>query len=279
VPLDPQFVRIARRHFNPYSPSSGTELVAPLLYSLARMLRPRTVVEFGSGYSTLFILRALADNARDADVESQHLLAKTHRTSVLERWVTDDAGPTADARAAADEWLGAGGVACGVDPAFYLRRHSPHLFSFESQSPDHEYARQMRHAVDVMGVQSIFTHLCGQGFRKDALPADALPMDLAWNDQDQFVEFFLEFWDHLNPAGGVMVFHNVPGESCWHEAVEAIRRQRAAHGDLEYLLLEEPHKLNQNGCAVLRRTTGYRPRFALSRPEHIVQTLRTLVAS
>jgi len=43
-------------------------------------------------------------------------------------------------------------------------------------------------------------------------------------------------------------------------------------------MLDEPHKLNQNGCAILRRNAG-RPRFAAERPHCVVNALRELVSS
>ena len=271
MPLDEEFIVAARQHFNPYLPDSGTELVAPLLYWLARMLRPRTVVEYGSGYSTLFILRALADNIDDIQAEQRNLRAKTQGTRLFERWSVSTESLIGD------PWLGAGEVACGVDPAFYLQRYTPHLFSFEQLPGDHEYAKHMRGAVAAIGHESLFTHICGQSFCKDALPSGALPIDWAWNDDDRYVDFFSEFWESLNPSGGLMIFHNPAGWIPNYETIRSIVQQRAPHGDLECLLLEEPHKLSQNGCAILRRTTHYQPRFALSRPQEVLQALQTLM--
>lgn len=48
-----------------YSTYMGVEHVAPLLYSLVRFLKPVTIAEIGSGYTTLFLLRALRDNERE----------------------------------------------------------------------------------------------------------------------------------------------------------------------------------------------------------------------
>ncbi|MFT7359643.1 MAG: hypothetical protein ACI9V0_003521 [Parasphingorhabdus sp.] len=40
----------------------GTELVAPFLYSLVRMLRPTRLLEIGCGYTTPWLIKALEDN-------------------------------------------------------------------------------------------------------------------------------------------------------------------------------------------------------------------------
>jgi len=45
-----------------YQAGMGTELVAPFLYSLVRMLRPTRLLEIGCGYTTPWLIKALADN-------------------------------------------------------------------------------------------------------------------------------------------------------------------------------------------------------------------------
>jgi hypothetical protein len=288
--MDVEFLTTARQHFDPFLLSSGTELVSPLLYSLARMLRPRSVVEFGSGYSTLFILRALADNVAAIEAEKNALLAKTKAARLLERW-GPDRQPQADMDAAAHDWLDSGGVACGVDPVFYCKEYAPHLFSFEHLPEDHEYVEHMRSAVDAIGHTSLFTQFCEQGFAQNTLPPEFLPLDWVWNDCHYDLEFLSEFWEYVNPSGGLLILHNITGHSTYFQTLQSFVEQRAPYGDLEHLVLEEPHKLMQNGCAILRRTTAYQPRFSLTythkkegppvvpaRPEEVLQALRTLLS-
>src|SRR4051812_8840639 len=74
--MDKSFVEAVLRNFNPYTPRSGTESVAPLLYSLARVGRYETITEFGTGYTTAFLAKAMADNRRDF---------LEHRKSLIER--------------------------------------------------------------------------------------------------------------------------------------------------------------------------------------------------
>ena len=45
-----------------YSVHMGVENAASLLYSLIRFVKPKSVVEVGAGYTSLWLLRALADN-------------------------------------------------------------------------------------------------------------------------------------------------------------------------------------------------------------------------
>jgi hypothetical protein len=55
------------------------------------------------------------------------------------------------------------------------------------------------------------------------------------------MEFFDEFWPHLNLAG-----------------------------DPELLTFHEPYQLNQNSCTILRRATEYRPSFTTMTPARVV---------
>src|SRR4051812_43144154 len=106
-------VEVASQAFDPFNPRSGTEHMAPLLYSLVRMTKPKSIVEYGSGYTTLFILAACAENVADAKEEARLLGEKTR-----------------NARSSID-WLKGGGKACNVDPAFYLQPFTPHVYCFE----------------------------------------------------------------------------------------------------------------------------------------------------
>jgi hypothetical protein len=269
MPIDEKFQRVARLAFNPYVRSSGTEHVALLLYSLVRMARPRTVVEYGSGYTTLFLLAALADNARDIEDERAALHAKTLAAGEI---VELDL-PWKDPRVG--EWFGSGDKACGVDPAYYLDAYVPQLFSVEGSDESHEYVRRMREAVAELRLAPLLTHLTGAAPSVDILPERAFPIDLAWNDDKAFRTFFETYWPHLNPRGGLMVFHNTTAVKCFWDEIVWMKEARAAAGDLELLTMQEPHKLAQNSCTILRRTSGFQPRFLanVSAPE-VFEALR-----
>ena len=280
--LDADFVQTARHYFNPYTPSSGTEHVAVLLYALARMTRPQVVVEYGSGYSTLWLLKALAENRRDADEEHELLVRKTARTGILQKLSEQEAAKPfaewdAQLKAATFEWFATNDKSCGVDPRFHLTPHRPHVYSFEALPEPHPYPRRLSAAVEAMGLKELFTLICGRQFSVDALPSEHRRIDWAWNDHTHYREFFTEFWEHLNPAGGIMVFHNVPGSPEAGEDLAWMKQQRAGQGDLEVLVLEESHKLDQKGCAILRRTSGYRPRHLAGNAAGVLNDLGLLV--
>jgi predicted O-methyltransferase YrrM len=253
--IDLSFLQSAGQAFDPFVPAAGTEHMAPLLYSLARMVRPATVVEFGSGYTTLFLLRALADNLKDIQTERTLLREKS---LALMRPEHKQATRPEHKQTAFERWFATPGKACAADPSYYLKPYLPHLYSFEKLSEGHPYSRKVVRAVTEIGHISLFTHIHGE-FSADALPDKRI--DLAWNDDREYAQFFEACWPRLNESGGLLIFHNVPAvEELWR-SIEWMQSQRAAQKDLEVLILHEPHKLNQNGCAILRRNTNYQPSF------------------
>jgi hypothetical protein len=261
--IDSQFIKMAREAFNPFVPSSGTEHVAQLLHSLARMIKPRSILEYGSGYTTLFLLSALAENVADFAEEAASLRAKT-ATAIAGRESTEG-------------WNQAGGKACGVAPGFYLGPYAPKLYCFDSG--DHAYRSKVTKAVCDLGLEEFLAYMPERQFSVEALPAEAFPIDLAWNDDGDYGDFFNLFWPKLNPKGGLMIFHNTTAVEPMWQAVNYLKEGRSFSGDLEILTLAEPHKVWQNSCTILRRTTNYQPTFMTSSREQIMADLMQFMKS
>ena len=142
--MNRRIAEIASRHFNPRTLMSGTEQMAPLLYALIRMTRPATVVEYGTGYSTLFILQELADGLADYDAEREELLQKSHASGILGPDAQEWSGATPEFR----RWFAGGGRASAVDAAHYLEPYQPHLYCFENNPEDHPYRVALRAAIE-----------------------------------------------------------------------------------------------------------------------------------
>lgn len=263
--IDKEFLRVAQKSFSPYCPYSGTENVALLLYSMVRISRPRVVVEYGSGYTTLFILAALAENTADSKVESALLKEKTELLGGLNTLNLGSENPAFTA------WLEKPDKSCCVDPGYYLDLKPSHLYSFEEKGEDDEYSRRMRSAVETLDLSQWFSHVHASGFSIDSLPPDARPVDLAWNDALHYKEFFEAFWPTLNPKGGLMIFHNTVARKYSWDAIQWMSAKRSLAKDMEVVTLPEIHKLNQNSCTILRRITAYQPPCLTRHPEEILR--------
>lgn len=249
TPLNSDFLSAAKAAFDPYVPDSGTEHVAHLLYSLLRMSRPRSVVEYGSGYTTLLMLAALAANESDVQEEQDLLNRKTAAAFAGEAIIVGD---SLSSREYADR---------------------PRLYTFEKLAAEHEYSKRMTETVSQLGLSQLLVYLPGRAPTPDVLPSEALPIDLAWNDDDRYMEFFDSFWPCLNQNGGLMVFHNVVSVNAHWYQISRMKEMRSRFGDLEVLTIAEPHKLNQSSCAILRRTTDYRPTFEVRNRARVMRDL------
>lgn len=239
MPLDTQFFSVARVLMHP---GMGTENVGPLLYALACMRRPRRVLAVGLGYSTLFLLQALADAEREAARDRALLDQRLHDPARVEVLLPE---------------------AVDTMPAV--------LVGCDDFSDDDGRLGQLQRCVDRLELGSrMRLHRC----RYQDLPdePEAPPYDLVWIDcghQLDYAELCNRFWPKLQPDGGLLGMHythvDVPvdtGEGAPQRVVvagpwvNAVKRQLADAGPaarFELLSLVEPHKARQGSVTLLRR--------------------------
>jgi hypothetical protein len=75
----------------------GCENMGPLLYALTRFVKPRRLLEVGAGYTSLWLLRALADNDAELEACSQALAADGYKVSSAD-WMVDGLAPALSAQ-------------------------------------------------------------------------------------------------------------------------------------------------------------------------------------
>lgn len=238
MPLDSNFLKAVRSVDRNWS--MGVELVSPLLYSLIRLARPRSVLEVGAGYSTLFILQALADNLEDFKTSRKKLAGhvRSDRHKGLRRLLKGrHPNPLAV-------------------PEYYETPYRPLLSVIDDTSHPatsatkvEEVARELRlnsflkfHEGDFRGMASRFGE-------------ESLPLDLIWFDCGMLREFLAEYWDLLNPRGGLLLIHTLPSNRTKFAALKEFREKLVQSGSapFETLSLLEPHKWRQNSVTLIRK--------------------------
>jgi predicted O-methyltransferase YrrM len=235
-------------------PGMGTENAGPALRVLARMLRPRTVLEVGAGSSTLHLLLGLRD-ARSEAAEDRRIvrgeIAADERASVLHpRSVLDD--------------------------------YAPRLLVVDDLSVPGTSAHQVREAACSLGLDDLLTFVERDFFDLADQELDAWgPLDLVWLDagtQADDAGFLTSLWPRVAP-GGTVVLHEPylattvethtgqghPRVACRvvpTPLLQELRRQAAVPGGaFDVLALGEPHKHRQTGLLLLRKHgTGERDR-------------------
>lgn len=238
MPLTADFMRITD---SLRVPSMGTENVAFLLYSLTRMLRPRSVLEIGSGYTTMFLAEALADAAAEAAADRQ----------LLEDGSADDRARLLSERA--------------------RHEYDPMLFAFDTLVHERTSAGRLPEALAAAGLAERVT-LATASFRGASalVPASRRPLDLIWFDCGGAglggIDFLNEYWPLVNDNGGIVGLHSMrvapplrrgrPACTVPSPLLNELLRRQAAAGPrraFEILSLAEPHKAVQSDVTLLKK--------------------------
>lgn len=231
-------------------PVMGSEIVAPLLYSLIRFTRPRRVLEVGTGYTTPFIARALADNIADFEHGSRQLVSKTRdflkalgshphgeeRKREQEKWVTTEPAL--------------------ASPQFYALPYAPRFLAIDSLTLPTSSASKVCGVLGKLGLHNYVTLIDGD-FRSvhDQIGPEFLPIDFAWVDCDQTLDFFDQYWKDINPQDGLVVIHWLLTDKGGETVLEYIKSKCRVNQDLELVSFWEPHKIAQNSLTIIRKIT------------------------
>jgi hypothetical protein len=241
MPLDPRFYQAVEPL---YFSGMGTEHVAPLLYSLIRMTRPRTVLEVGLGHTTPFIAQALKDNVDEFESDRR----------LFEKPIENDERRLL------------------LAPEHYQSDYRPKLYAIDDFSDPESSGPQAFEIVRSLGLAS-FVEVSQGDFRgrSQKLAPSAFPLDFVWFDcggLPEYVDFIEEYWRLINPEHGLLLLHftywqlsfvqdGVEGKKliCGPIANEMKRQQLGTglNATFEILSLVEPHKHRQGSVTLVRK--------------------------
>lgn len=225
-----------------YEQVMGAENLGPLLYSLVRFTKPQNVLELGGGFTSLFLLQALADN--DAECALAAEAAASAPSGVP--WLT---------------------------PAYAGAKTAPGtLHVVDNLAHECTSAHRVQAGADALGIaRSLRFH------DADALDADASSrlavapsaaggarfFGLIWIDlgaAHRLRALVDAWWPRMDPAGGMLIVHSTLTNEAGQVWLEHMRAASNApdgyYGRFELLSLLEPHKCFQNSVTMLRRRGG-----------------------
>ena len=276
-----------------HDPHMGAENLGPSLYALVRFVKPKTVLEIGAGYTSLFLLQALRDNDDE--------LAFLRREKRADR-EADEGGQKPMAGMPSDAaWFAA------AETRRLLRSPSV-LHCVDDLSHAFCTAREIKKTAERLGVEKHLEMYDGDAWagappacrpklslgtkkKKDGTPtAVAGPVDMLWVDfgvGDRLDAFLRLYWPSVKPGGFVVVHSTVTnratrawlervrrGEFAWLEtrgdAVDArtnekkrkrnpsvaekgVSRRVSERDEVHHVSFLEPHKRYQNAFTVLQK--------------------------
>jgi predicted O-methyltransferase YrrM len=213
-----------------FMPEMGTESTAPLLYWLVRFLRPSRVLEVGMGYTTPFLAQALRDNQT----------AVTAERVLLGEAASDRPQPLAR-------------------PDYYERPYRPALICIDRMTDADSSAPRAFGVLSELGLADLVTVVEDdlRGASTTVRERFGL-LDLAWIDTWDTLAFLREYWQLVDPAGGVLAVHYLmtyPEGRAVQAYINSLRGPEG--GRLEVTNLCEPHKTYQNSTTIIRRIRDY----------------------
>lgn len=277
--LDREFMDVVE---DLYVPAMGTDTMAPMLYSLIRFTRARTVLEAGMGYTTPFLAKALHDN---------DVCFRAERAALIEKTVTylDDIDAMGPAGRIAEngperralgaiyedkssqlgnrrtEWMFANPGSL-LRPGFYLEEPPAQLCCVDNGVAESSSAKSVSPKLAQLGLTDYVSTYDDEFWSIDFTSAAAhhLPFDVIWVDLPITVMNVLSLlrgphWELLNPDGGLLVIHDMltheGGQMLVKEFFKADQQKR--FDDFEFFGLIEPQRAVQNSFVMIRKLTKH----------------------
>ncbi len=229
----------------------GTEIMGPLLYTLVRFTQANRILEVGAGYTSLFLLKAIADNESDrrkhqrvADwlraemAESPDELKQRAEKEMplrrLDYYVDRDVLPAK--LVLIDPLLNPGSSAD-------LVQNEAAKLGLDGRLE--QYACDFRDCASEMRLQE---------------PC----FDLVWYDcgyYQDYKDFIDLYWDMFSPNGGLLLLHSTLTNVTCRAVLDEFKRRQSGpeFNDFEVLSLLEPHKYQQNSVTLIRKISAFQP--------------------
>jgi hypothetical protein len=205
-------------------------------------------MEVGTGYTTPFLARALAEIEEMVPGEAAALATK------CEPYLREG-------REFDDAWLRDDPAL--LTPSYYQKPYRPHLVAVDDLSMPDSSAGRVQAVLAELGLDDRVTLVNAQ-LRDcaDQLPEGFTPIDFTWIDTWDCLYFFENMWHLVNPDGGLVLMHYLMTYPEGEAILEYITQTQALRpGEFEVLNLLESQKLRQNSLTILRRTSDVRPRW------------------
>ena len=236
LPKSPAFSSTFLNHVRSlYNPAMGVENAGPLLYSLVRFTKARTIVEIGAGFTTLWVLQALKDN--DDEMKNIADLRDEGKCTLLDiDWSPE-------------------GIADGYN------QNKSSLLCIDNCLHQRQTATGAGAVAKTLGLSEYLNFIKGDAYD---MQFEQESIDMLWCDfgvGSRMKDFAKGAWKAIKP-GGFLVCHSTLTNLRTREWLEAVRRRASEEetgmpeGEFVEISLLEPQKRYQNSVTILQRRRG-----------------------
>eukprot|EP00300_Choanocystis_sp_HF-7_P034465 c4722_g1_i1.p2 GENE.c4722_g1_i1~~c4722_g1_i1.p2 ORF type:complete len:231 (+),score=53.93 c4722_g1_i1:691-1383(+) len=215
----------------------GVENMGPLLYSLVRFLKPTRVVEIGAGFTTVFLLQALADNYAEIEHHWRFLVAGANKCGEA-------------------DWGVAGEIR-------RLRENPGVLHCIDNLAHEHTTAHKVQDASTELGLNKFLSlHVQDASEFLSEAQASEQTYDMLWVDVGAgkgMKALFDVCLERLDDRGGYILVHSTLTNTLMRNWLDSERDLKAACGgsgrgfELHSLSFLEPHKRFQNSVTLFQK--------------------------
>ena len=221
--IDNKFLKAAK---DLLSPTMGTENIGPFIYDIIKITRARKILEIGGGYTSIFILKALADN--ETLYSDDSVIEKTLKNEV-----------------------------------YYSKKESnSRLHLVDDLSHPQTTANLISNKAKQLNLDSfLILHDADFTTFSKNFPDSELPIDLLWldcGDLNSYQIFLNEYFPLVNKNGGIVLIHSLLTNLHGQFFLKQLKLSQATNqfNDFELISLLEPHKTRQNSLTMLRFITN-----------------------
>lgn len=195
-----------------------TENVSLFLYSLIKCSRPQSIIEVGSGYSTLFILKSIRDIQKEILPFPEKVFTEEKNNFTGKKY----------------------------NPIFNVVENFSH--------PNHLKNYSCLKKFDITKNINFINNSIEDYLKNSKETYDFVWMDFGTGSD--YMYFFKLFLEKINP-GGFIIIHSTMSNLFGKLFVTELKLMNSYENSLEIMNIVEPHKSLQNSFTIVKKVTDY----------------------
>lgn len=211
-----------------------TENVGPYLYFLVKTIRPKTILEIGAGYSSIFFAKALSDIESDNNFDKKLIGSKNVPNDWTRRYQL-------------------------LNHSYDFNQKSKLYIIDNFSKKKHDTARPIDTALKSLSLNKFvkFFNTDAMNLQKvEKIIKPIQPLDLVFLDFGAGVSlpiFFKFFYEYLNSRGGYIMVHSTLTNALHRLWLSELKLNAKNDNSMEIMSFFEPNKSMQNSFTLVKK--------------------------